>query len=388
MGDGRGQEPGIRCETGVRPRVLVVDGHSDAPDVVLDRSGLDRVEPAPGTAAGQLLTSRWLRDNLASFDTMHVFAGALDVDPWDVRAAVTLLRGHEVPLALTIEDLRRPTCLDNRLHDELLDVLAPAADHVLTWTRDAAGRIARRWGRSATVVPHPGAVDPELAAGFRSSRRRRGGRVGLHLGSLPANADHAPALLALYQLADAAPSVEVDVRVHNDAWDRNDRLRTHLRRLHRHPRFEIHVHDVVDEVVLHGWVGSLQVLLLADRFGTHSPWIPLCHRLGTRVVGPRLGGYVEQGLDVAVPVLPGDRLPAAAVLDALHAALALRTAADATASHADERDAVRAVHTRLHRNLCGLPAVDLPTVTVVPAAPSGTDPDGAGKDGAHLVVEG
>ena len=58
-------------------------------------------------------------------------------------------------LVVTVHDLRNPHDRDPSRHLEHLGILVTAADAVITLTPGAAAEIARRWSRTAAVVPHP-----------------------------------------------------------------------------------------------------------------------------------------------------------------------------------------------------------------------------------------
>lgn len=194
----------------------VPSSHVDVPH--LDPSGsvpdvLRLADPRPDGSASQsawwppvMLDPDWIDAHAGDFDVMHVHFGFDAITPQRLAEVVARLRAHAKPLMFTVHDLRNPHHRDRRAHDEQLDVLVPAADQLITLTDGAAAEILRRWGRAASVLPHPHVVDLDTAARIRSDRERRGGpfRVGVHLKSLRACMD-APAVLPV--LAQAVRDV-------------------------------------------------------------------------------------------------------------------------------------------------------------------------------------
>ena len=168
--------------------------HLDAP------GGSDRVVrlPDPPVADGSpaarwwppaMLEPEWVRAHADEFDIMHIHFGFDHQPPDTLRQLVGALRRHRKPLVLTVHDLRNPHHGEPELHDAQLGVLVSAADAVITLTPGAAAEIRRRWGRTATVLPHPHVVEePTL------SRRRRRARPLRHRGSREEPArQHGPA---------------------------------------------------------------------------------------------------------------------------------------------------------------------------------------------------
>ena len=221
--------------------------------------------PVPGAPAGQwwpspVLEPAWLREHAAELDVVHVHFGFEHRTVEQLRELVAVLRELHLPLVLTLHDLQNPHLSDQLAHAAALDVLVPAAAACLTLTPGAAAETARRWGVTATVVPHPHVV-PLHRVGVP---RRVHGVVGLHA---KARANNDPAAVRV-ELAGAVAVLgarlapELDRRLSDDAlWD-------HL--------------------------AGLDVLVLAYRRGTHSGFVEACHDLGTTVVAPRVGYLAEQ----------------------------------------------------------------------------------------------
>ena len=136
-----------------------------------------------------MLDPSWVRTHADRFDVLHVHFGFDDRTPAELTALVTALRDAGRALVVTVHDLRNPHHADPAAHDAALGVLVPAAAALLTLTPGAAAEIARRWGREATVVPHPHVVP--LGGSPRPAPRARRVRVGLHAKSVRANTDPA-----------------------------------------------------------------------------------------------------------------------------------------------------------------------------------------------------
>jgi glycosyltransferase involved in cell wall biosynthesis len=200
----------------------------------------------------------------------------------------------------TVHDLRNPHHRDRGLHDAQLDVLVPAADAVITLTPGAAREIEARWGRTATVLPHPHVVELARMATSSGRRARSPYRVGLHLKSLRAGMEPLRLLPDLVQAVRDLPDAVLQVDGHCDVLAangdrRHDRLATYLERAAARGDLELNVHDFFPDEELWRYLESLDVSVLPYRFGTHSGWLEACRDLGTAVVAPSCGYYADQG---------------------------------------------------------------------------------------------
>lgn len=243
-----------------------------------------------------MLDPAWIDEHADEFDLYHVHFGFDALDPAELQRVVDTLRTHRKPLVYTVHDLRNPHQPDRRAHDAALDVLVPGADALLTLTRGAAAEIERRWGRRARVVPHPHVVELGEMARPRPTRQRRA--VGLHLKSMRANMAPLPVLEVL--LAECARrDLELVIDVHADVvtpgmghYDRD--VVRFLEEAADHDNVRVHGHDYYTDAQLWDYFRSLDLSVLAYRFGTHSGWLEACHDLGTRVLAPRIGYYHDQ----------------------------------------------------------------------------------------------
>jgi glycosyltransferase involved in cell wall biosynthesis len=234
------------------------------------------------------------------FDVFHIQFGFDAWQPSELERLVAALRRRGRPLVHTVHDLRNPHHADRTLHDAQLDVLVPAADAVITLTTGASEEIRCRWGRTATVLPHPHVV--ELACMGRRADRVRGSafRVGLHVKSLRASMEPLRLLPDLVRVVRDLPNAVLQVNGHcdvlaRDGDRRHDELAAYLERAAARGDLELHVHDFLPDDALWRYLESLDVSVLPYRFGTHSGWLEACRDLGTAVVAPSCGYYADQG---------------------------------------------------------------------------------------------
>jgi hypothetical protein len=244
-----------------------------------------------------MLTSGWVDEHAAEFDVMHVHFGFDAISPEDLEAVVAALRRHDKPLVVTVHDLRNPHHDTAELHDAQLGVLVRAADALITLTSGAASTIHTRWGREATVLPHPHVV-PDAWLGLPRPPRDAF-VVGLHAKSLRANMDPLPLVDALTEALPGMPGARLRVDAHTDVmtdgFARHDAaFAERLTTLARHDLIDLRVHDYFPDDQLWEYLVGLDVSVLPYQFGTNSGWLEACHDLGTWVVAPDCGFYAEQ----------------------------------------------------------------------------------------------
>ncbi len=222
--------------------------------------------PVPGAPAGRwwpspVLDPAWLQAHADGIDVVHVHFGFEHRTAGQLRETVAVLHRLRLPLVLTVHDLQNPHLADQAAHEQALSVLVPAAAAVVTLTTGAAAEIARRWGRTATVLPHPHVVPLGRLAAPRPPST---GRVGLHA---KPRANNDPGAVRA-ELAEAVAGLGLHLAPELDRRLSDDELWDHL--------------------------AGLDVLVLAYRAGTHSGFVEACHDLGTAVVAPRTGYLAEQ----------------------------------------------------------------------------------------------
>ncbi len=300
-----------------------------------------------------MLDPEWARQS--DWDVFHLHFGFDSCPPERLEWLTRVLRGRGKPFVFTVHDLRNPHHHARRLHDEQLDVLVPAADAVITLTPGAAREIQSRWGREATVIPHPHVVNLSTitrALTVRPLWRHRPFRVGLHLKSLRANMDPMRILPTLVETVAGLDDAVLQVNCHRDILDpdgarRDEELSGWLRREAAAQRLELHVHDYYSDDDLWAYLSSLDLSVLPYTFGTHSGWLEACRDLQTTVLAPTCGFYAEQGPCLSY-TNDGETFDADSLRDAVVRAHAERPRLGATL---DERTAQRREVALMHEDL-------------------------------------
>jgi glycosyltransferase involved in cell wall biosynthesis len=295
------------------------------------------------------------------FDVFHIHFGFDAWSPAELRRVVDTVHARGRAVVYTAHDLRNPHHRSSAAHDAQLEVLMKYADAVITLTDGAAAEIESRWDRRARVLPHPHVVDLETmtrragtarATETRSWTRAAPFRVGLHLKSLRASMDPASVLPTLVQAAAGLPDAVLQVNGHCDVLSEEGArydagLASYLRHAEARGELELHVHDFMSDVELWSYLASLDVSVLAYRFGTHSGWLEACRDLGTAVVAPTCGYYADQG-PVESYVLDEERFDPDSLVAAIRAAHAAGPVAPVPV---DERRAQRAYVAAAHRRI-------------------------------------
>jgi hypothetical protein len=300
----------------------------------------------------------WLRANLDGFDLLHVHFGLESVPTAQLVEALALVRAAGHPIVFTVHDLENPQLTDQAAHRAQLDVMVAAADELITLTPGAAAVIRERWGRAATVVPHPRIAEHDPLVDLFPDARPR---LGVHLRDLRPNIDALAVArsLAAGARALAAAGRPVDAVLRLDERVRDAATAAELERfvrddggltLERGPR--------QSDVELERWIAGLDVAVMPYSHGTHSGWAELCWDLGAVVVDDGHGFIAEQLPDGVVVGAPGEA-PAAL----LARALALATPPGSperraiVARRKSRRDAERSgiaeAHTAVYRRALG-----------------------------------
>jgi glycosyltransferase involved in cell wall biosynthesis len=243
-----------------------------------------------------MLQPEWVETH--DFDVFHIQFGFDAWEPARLQRLVASVHASGRPLVHTVHDLRNPHHQDRILHDAQLDVLLPAADAVITLTESAADEIRRRWGRRATVLPHPHVVPFERMS--RPRPRSASFRIGLHVKSLRPSMDPLRLLPQLIATTRELPGAVLQVNGHRDVLERtgarrHDTLADLLATSARRGDLELRVHDFLPDEQLWDYLQSLDVSVLPYRFGTHSGWLEACRDLGTAVVAPSCCYFADQG---------------------------------------------------------------------------------------------
>jgi hypothetical protein len=277
--------------------------------------------PVPGAPPTQwwppqVLAPEWLRAHAAEYDVLHVHFGTESLSLDALAAALGTLRGLGRPLVHTVHDLEHPHLVDQAPHRAHLELLMAEAAELLTLTGGAATEIARRYGRRATVVPHPQMAPDDWFARADAARRgpansRAGARtgpgdaagepvprgpvVGVHLRSLRANV-RPGAWLARLAAEVAARGGTLRVLVNDDVRSGTpaDEALGDVRRALEPHGARVVVRPRPDDDGLARELVDLDVSVLPYAHGTHSGWLELCWDLGVPVLSPDVGAIADQ----------------------------------------------------------------------------------------------
>lgn len=245
-----------------------------------------------------MLDLDWIDGHHDEFDVMHLHFGFDAATPAHLLDWTRRLEHHRIPLVMTVHDLVNPHFADPAGHLAQLDVLIPAAAAVVTLTQQAAAIISRRWGATATVIPHPHVVPSARIARTHPEHDRF--IVGIHAKSLRANIDPLPLLTELLPALPTMPAVRLRVDVHTEILEhaspdeRVRGLRDWVVEATDHPQVQIAVHARFDDEQLWDYLQAIDLCILPYRFGTHSGWLEACVDLGTAVLVPTTGCYSGQ----------------------------------------------------------------------------------------------
>jgi glycosyltransferase involved in cell wall biosynthesis len=258
------------------------------------------------------------------------------------------------PVVYTVHDLRNPHQLDPGAHEDLLDVLVPGADALLTLTQGAAAEIDRRWHRRALVLGHPHVL--ELDRLERPRPRREEFVVGVHAKSVRASMDPLAVVKALAPVVGELAEARLRVDLHDEVLDpgsywHNPGVARELQALAAAGGIDLRIHPYFSDEQLWSYLAGLDVSVLPYRFGSHSGWLEACYDLGTTVIAPDCGFYAEQG-----PVLSYGHdeggLDAESLAQAVRLAYERRPHCQATRSERlQERRRIASAHRRLYEQV-------------------------------------
>ncbi|MEF2978539.1 glycosyltransferase [Subtercola sp. YIM 133946] len=266
-------------------------------------------DPRPlGAPAGQwwppvILGAQWIEANAGQFDLLHVHFGFESFAVAELADRVAVLKRLGRPIVLTVHDLENPQLLDQGEYGLQLDVLVRGADELITLTPGAAAEIRSRWGREATVIPHPWMAAGSTvrggddAAGADRASVPEALRVGIHLRDLRPNIDAVAIVQSLLEgvtaVAGAGTAIEAVIDVNENV--RDEQVKRQLRRLvDGCPFARWNEHSRFSDDELAESLSGLDISVLPYRHGTHSGWLELCWDLGVRVLAPAIGFYREQ----------------------------------------------------------------------------------------------
>ncbi len=203
-------------------------------------------------------------------------------------------------------------------------------------------------------MPHPHVAPLELV-GVDPQRSADRFVVGLHLKSLRANVRPAGLVEVLAETLADRPGAELTVHLHREVTDpghpRHDAaLLRRLVALDRAGRLRLVVHEPHTDAELWAYLRGLDLSVLPYAFGTHSGWLEACHDLGTAVLAPRTGYWVEQQPCLTYASPQPDALDADEVARAVEAAFTERPRWPASREERRaEQEAIARQHERLYR---------------------------------------
>ncbi len=333
------------------PRVLTVPARHPYLDAAVPatvrRVAVDRVvgwEPDP------MLEPERLETAASGIDVIHVHFGYDHLSPAALAAWLATVGRLEIPLVVTVHDLRNPHHDDPARHHAHLGQLLAAATYALTLTDAAADECARRYGRRPEVVPHPPVVTgdavpavtaaPEILLPLKNLRRNVVEPVALVHAAADAAADHGARLRVLVEPA---------------AWDGPRLHPLHALARERAATMTVDVRPYLAHDQLCELLARTHACVLPYRFGTHSGWVELARDLGVHVLAPDCGHYASQW--PAVRIFGNnerDGLDARSLNAAVADACRAPRPAPASASEREALgDLIRARHDALYRRLGG-----------------------------------
>jgi hypothetical protein len=233
----------------------------------------------------------WLANQLDEMQIVHVHGVSPRLSPQDVTAAVAATRSAGRPLVVTAYHLSDPSGADEAAYAAQLDVLLPAADEVITVTDSAAEEIQRRWKVSASVLPHPHAVDFVRMRRARPFPRRGPFVVGANLGSLRLPGDPVAVVSALAAATSELDGVRLEVHVHDHLLD-SDSTRydpvamKEVDRVVTAAGGVLRAHRPMTDPQLWDHLFGLDASFVPPLFGSHSIWPEACFDLGTHAIMP------------------------------------------------------------------------------------------------------
>lgn len=268
--------------------------------------------PLAGAPAGvwwppAILDPAWIAAHRSHADLLHIHFGTESFPPGHLTACVDAAHAAGWPIVFTVHDLDHPQLEDQAAYHRQLDELIPAVDAVITLTPGAAGTISRRWGREATVIPHPALL--RTGTPIPDATPSGALRIGVFLNDLRPNVD-GPAATRTLSAAIAllhAQGIGAVGEVRMRRRVRDDRARDLIRALcAAAPRLSLVEHDRLPDAELAGTLNALDASVLPYRHGTHSGWLELCWDLGVPVAAPDVGHYTQQHSDGVRAFIPED----------------------------------------------------------------------------------
>ncbi len=248
--------------------------------------GVTRIATPDATyRASDLVDAGWVRAHRDDFDCMHTHFGFGDVGLDAMQAWLEALSQTGRPLVHTVHDLDNPHHADQGHHHRQLDLLIPAADELITLTECAARRVESRWGRRPVVLPHPHIVGLDRVGRDRPVPDVL--TVGVHVKDLRAAVHGADVWEALVDVVTPDQRFRLRIDAYPAALERDPDAARRLQELAAGPDVELVLTPYGTDDDFEDYVRSIDIAVLAYRWGTHSGWAEACLDVGTQVVAPR-----------------------------------------------------------------------------------------------------
>ncbi len=288
-----------------RPALRVASIPADHPyvahlDLATDGVVLLPDPPPPGAPAGRwwppvMLDGSWIEAHAADFDLMHLHFGSESLSLEQLASALDALERTRRPLVYTVHDLVHPQLTDQDHHRAQLDLLITRAQELVTLTPGAAHEIAQRWGRQATVIPHPRMLPAD--ARLPPVAPRETIVAGAHLRDLRPNINGPAVTRALVGAIAQLRARSVPAAARLVMFDRvrdaaaGDQVRAACVSA---PHVSLVQRRRPDDPALFAALAALDLSVLPYTHGTHSGWAELCWDLAVPVVGAPVGYIGEQ----------------------------------------------------------------------------------------------
>ena len=257
--------------------------------------------PAQGWSPSPALSPEWIRAHADDVDVIHLHFGYEHLSDAEMRCWIRALADSGIALVVTVHDIDNPHLRTQDRHHALLADVTDAAGEVLTLTPGAATEIRRRWGRHATVVPHPHQLPLHLVGPSRDPVRDDDAdpRILLPVRAARANLHVLQALELLERWPADRPlvrTVVLDLAVVQAPRDERDRqIAREVCRLSQQPGWRVEaLQRRVPEEQVRAWLDDADALALPYAWGSHSGWVEAAYDTGTAVLASDRGYWHQQ----------------------------------------------------------------------------------------------